>query len=161
MSESGDWLEASFAVSLGIAVNSALSHMCIHTHTHAWAQAGQGPPTPAQMPPGARGQSGTCLVGQQVHQAPQLLRDGAGPDHGAGNVLVSHDHPPVGSLAHVQVHTQTARENPLQSLVTQHLMSSILSIKIHLQRHAFSVMWGGRDRSQWISDFKRNEFVDT
>lgn len=118
---------------------STLTH--VHTHpTHAWAQVGQGPPTPAQTPLGARGQSGTCLVGQQVHQAPQLLRDGAGPDHGARNVLVFHDHPPVGSLAHVQVHTQTARENPLQSLVTQHCMSSMLSIKIYLQRHAFSVI---------------------
>ena len=73
-------------------------------------------PPPLDASRGEHAESSTCLVGQQVHQAPQLLRDGAGPDHCAGNILIFHNHPPVGGFAHVQVHTQTAKENPSQSL---------------------------------------------
>lgn len=55
---------------------------------------------------GARFGRPTRFVRQQVDQPPELLGDSAGSHHGAGDVLILHDHPPIGSLAHVQIDPQ-------------------------------------------------------
>ncbi len=46
------------------------------------------------------------LVRQQIRNSSQLLGDGGGPGHGAGNLTVALDGPRVVYLSHVQVHTQ-------------------------------------------------------
>ena len=54
---------------------------------------------------------GECagLVGEEVGDAAQLLRDGGGPDHCALHILVPVDDPGVEGLPYVQVHSQAGR----------------------------------------------------
>jgi len=52
----------------------------------------------------------TRFVGEQVGDAAQLLGDGAGPHHRAGDLGVLVDHPAEHHLPQIQIHAQTGTE---------------------------------------------------